>query len=165
MTGLLSHIGAASLMAVGFRTTTGRRKITSMSIFRRCLTFAVAAALMTAPAFAQEPAKIGPTMPNMPGTAAGQNGTSGAQSPADRNMMAGMAKMNQAMSGAPMTGDPDRDFVAMMMPHHQGAIDMAQIELQYGKDPTLRRMAKDIVAAQKKEIGEMQRWQEKTRSP
>ena len=59
------------------------------------------------------------------------------------------------------TGKPDDDFVLMMMPHHQGAIDMAKVELQYGKDPTLRRMAEGIVAAQEKEIAEMKYWQAK----
>jgi uncharacterized protein (DUF305 family) len=58
----------------------------------------------------------------------------------------------------PMTGDPDKDFVMMMMPHHQGAIDMAKVELKYGKDPTLRAMAEAIIAAQEKEIEEMQEW-------
>jgi uncharacterized protein (DUF305 family) len=58
----------------------------------------------------------------------------------------------------PMTGDPDKDFVTMMMAHHQGAIDMAKVELEYGKDPTLRAMAEAIIAAQEKEIEEMQGW-------
>jgi uncharacterized protein (DUF305 family) len=58
-----------------------------------------------------------------------------------------------------MTGDPDRDFVAMMIPHHQGAVDMAKTELQYGKDPALRKLARTIVAAQQKEIAQMTRWQ------
>lgn len=56
-------------------------------------------------------------------------------------------------------GDPDKDFVMMMIPHHQGAIDMAKIQLQYGKDPTLREMATQIIAAQEKEIAEMKKWQ------
>ncbi len=85
--------------------------------------------------------------------------------PADRAMMAGMQQMNQAMGDAPMTGDPDRDFVAMMMPHHQGAVDMARVELQYGKDPALRRLARAIVAAQETEIAEMRRWQAKHHRP
>jgi uncharacterized protein (DUF305 family) len=58
----------------------------------------------------------------------------------------------------PMTGDPDKDFVTMMMAHHQGAIDMAKVELEYGKDPTLRALAEAIIAAQAKEIEEMQAW-------
>jgi uncharacterized protein (DUF305 family) len=60
---------------------------------------------------------------------------------------------------APLTGDADKDFVMMMIPHHQGAIDMANIELKYGKDETLRAMAKAIVEAQEKEIKEMKDWQ------
>lgn len=78
---------------------------------------------------------------------------------ADQDMKAGMEKMNHDMGSAPMTGDPDHDFVAMMIPHHQGAIDMAQVELRHGKDPALRRLANDIVAAQNKEIAMMKRWQ------
>ena len=62
------------------------------------------------------------------------------------------------MEGAP-SGDADRDFVAMMLPHHQGAVDMARIELQYGKDPALRRLAAAIIKAQAVEIAEMQAWQ------
>ena len=77
---------------------------------------------------------------------------------ADTGMMESMNKMNQAMSSAPMTGNPDHDFVVMMIPHHQGAIDMANDELQHGKDPELRKLAHDIVTAQDKEIALMKRW-------
>ncbi len=77
----------------------------------------------------------------------------------DQAMMQGMETMNHDMAAAPMTGDADRDFVAMMIPHHQGAIDMAQVELHQGKDPALRRLANQIVAAQKKEIAMMRQWQ------
>jgi uncharacterized protein (DUF305 family) len=67
--------------------------------------------------------------------------------------------MDQDMSGAPMTGNADQDFAAMMLAHHKGAVDMAQTELQYGKDPLLRAMSQDIIASQTKEISEMQAWQ------
>ncbi len=80
--------------------------------------------------------------------------------PVDQAMMAGMDTMNKAMSNAPMTGDPDRDFVAMMLPHHQGAIDMARVELRYGKDPAMLQLAREIVAAQAKEVSLMRRWQQ-----
>jgi uncharacterized protein (DUF305 family) len=59
------------------------------------------------------------------------------------------------------SGDADKDFVMMMIPHHQGAIDMAKIELQYGKDEQLRKMAQDIIAAQENEIATMKEWQSK----
>jgi uncharacterized protein (DUF305 family) len=73
-------------------------------------------------------------------------------------MQTGMTKMDHDMSGAAMNGNPDHDFVTMMIPHHQGAIDMAKVELTYGKDPAMRKLAEDIIAAQKKEIAEMNAW-------
>lgn len=66
------------------------------------------------------------------------------------NIMAG------GMSRAPMTGDPDHDFAAMMIPHHQGAIDMAKAQLLYGANPVLRRLAQEIIVTQGQEIQVMQ---------
>jgi hypothetical protein len=65
-----------------------------------------------------------------------------------------MNKMMAAMTVKP-TGDIDRDFAAMMTPHHQGAIDMAVIELRYGKNETLRRIAQEIIVDQMQEIAAM----------
>src|SRR6266478_6657796 len=67
---------------------------------------------------------------------------------------AAMAKMMAAMEIKP-SGDVDRDFVAMMAPHHQGAIDMAQAELRYGHNEQLRRMAQEIIVTQQQEIAAM----------
>jgi uncharacterized protein (DUF305 family) len=64
------------------------------------------------------------------------------------------AAMHSAMHVA-YTGDADRDFARMMIPHHQGAIDMALAELRYGKDERLKRLAQEIVVAQKQEIDVM----------
>lgn len=67
---------------------------------------------------------------------------------------AAMTKMMNDMMAKP-TGDIDRDFVAMMTPHHQGAIDMAVIELRYGKNQQLRRIAQEIIVDQMQEIAAM----------
>jgi len=67
---------------------------------------------------------------------------------------AAMTKMMNDMAAKP-TGDIDRDFVAMMSPHHQGAIDMAVIELRYGKNEQLRRIAQEIIVDQMQEIAAM----------
>ena len=72
---------------------------------------------------------------------------------ANQKMMHGMMK--------PMTGNADQDFVAGMIPHHQGAVDMAKVELQYGKDPEMRRLATDIVNSQEKQVSQMEAWQAK----
>ena len=65
---------------------------------------------------------------------------------------AGMQKMMSAMHAAPVTGNADVDFAAMMVPHHEGAIDMARRELQSGSDPTMRRLAQEIIVTQQSEI-------------
>ena len=65
-----------------------------------------------------------------------------------------MTKMMIDMGIRP-SGDVDRDFVAMMTPHHQGAIEMAQAELRYGHNERLRRMAQEIIVTQQQEIAAM----------
>jgi uncharacterized protein (DUF305 family) len=58
----------------------------------------------------------------------------------------------------PMTGDPDVDFARMMIPHHQGAIDMARVQLEKGRDPRMRDLAQKIIADQEREIGILNDW-------
>jgi uncharacterized protein (DUF305 family) len=65
-----------------------------------------------------------------------------------------MAKMMAGMAIKP-SGDVDADFVAMMAPHHQGAIDMAEAELRYGRNEQLRRLAQEIIVTQQEEIAAM----------
>src|SRR6266852_1145813 len=64
------------------------------------------------------------------------------------------ARMHQGMEIVP-SGDIDRDFMRMMVPHHQGAIDMALLELKYGHDERLRRLAQSIIVEQGQEIAYM----------
>jgi uncharacterized protein (DUF305 family) len=65
--------------------------------------------------------------------------------------------MDRMIAGMTITwsGDVDRDFAAMMIPHHQGAIDMAEAELRYGKNEQLRRIAQEIIVDQQQEIAAM----------
>jgi uncharacterized protein (DUF305 family) len=78
-----------------------------------------------------------------------------------QDMDVAMKKMDHDMAAAPMNGHADHDFVTMMIPHHQGAIDMAEGELKYGKDPAMRRLAQEIIADQKSEIDLMNLWLKK----
>lgn len=67
----------------------------------------------------------------------------------------GMTKMMADMHRAPNTGNPDIDFMAMMIPHHEGAVEMARLVLIHGKDPLVRRLAEEIIAGQQVEIDSM----------
>ncbi len=98
-------------------------------------------------------------MGQMPMTQSGMahSGTAHGGTAADKALDAANQRMMGAMDVKP-TGNPDRDFVRMMIAHHQGAIDMAKVELKYGKDPEIRRLASAIVTAQEKEIAEMKAW-------
>ncbi|CAE6734814.1 CopM family metallochaperone [Paraburkholderia haematera] len=118
-----------------------------------CLFGSIAFAVAATPVYAQQGASM-PGM-DMSGSAdAGSNASTQAFKDADEKMM-------QAMEAPPYTGDADKDFVAHMIPHHQGAVEMAQVELKYGKDPELKRLARNIIKAQHDEIAFMQRWQAK----
>jgi uncharacterized protein (DUF305 family) len=98
---------------------------------------------------AQEPASM-PGM-SMPSSTSDTSGSTQAFHNADEKMMKGMET-------PPYSGDADKDFVAHMIPHHQGAVDMAKVELKYGKDPELKRLAAKIIKAQDDEIRFMQTW-------
>jgi len=78
----------------------------------------------------------------------------------DKGLMDSMTRMNDDMPKT-SAGSVDADFVKMMIPHHQAAIDMAKVELAKGKDPAMRKLARNIIAAQEKEIAMMKGWLKK----
>lgn len=121
----------------------------------------LAALAFASPSFAQ-PRSAPAAMPGMPMPASSGGMPMSAN---HQEMMQSMEKMNRDMMGAPMTGDPDRDLVTMMMPHHQGAIDMARIYLRDGKDPTIRKMAQKIIVDQEREIRDFKAWLAKHPAP
>ena len=73
----------------------------------------------------------------------------------EADMDAGMARMMQDMHSPGYTGQPDSDFLAMMIPHHEDAVDMARLVLIHGRDPMVRKIAEEIVASQTVEIAVM----------
>jgi uncharacterized protein (DUF305 family) len=103
-------------------------------------------------------------------------GASGAHNPSQRSaetgalaawseLMGSMDKMESAMGQAKTSGSSDVDFVNLMMPHHQAAIDMAKTELLYGKDPQIRRLAQEIVTDQQSEMEVMKLWLKQRDNP
>lgn len=125
-----------------------------MTFLTRSLSvIALGGALLQPVAFAQPAAQHGQPTAGAPGAAGMQGGMKG-----NMDMKSMMKDMNDKMASMSMSGNPDVDFAMMMRMHHQGAIDMAQAELQSGKDPQMRRMATKVIKAQKKEIAELDKF-------
>ncbi|MBA2562796.1 MAG: DUF305 domain-containing protein, partial [Chitinophagaceae bacterium] len=76
-------------------------------------------------------------------------------------LMQAMNTMMDKMTGMKMTGDADKDFVSMMIPHHQSAVDMAENEISHGKHVEMKKFAQKVIDSQSKEIKEFNDWLKK----
>jgi uncharacterized protein (DUF305 family) len=85
-------------------------------------------------------------------------GSDSEHNPAWSEWNSSIEKMHVNMSSVKESDSADRDFVNLMLPHHQAALDMAKTELLYGQDPQMRRLAQEIITDQQSEIDLMQRW-------
>ena len=130
------------------------RNHTSATTRQLLSVLAFTAAALTAPTAVQ--AQSSPTMP----PAAAMTGGKPAMA-----MDKAMDSMQKNMAGMAKTGNPDIDFAMMMVAHHQGAIDMAQAEVDGGKEPAMIKAAKKIIVAQKKEIAQFEVWLKKNPHP
>lgn len=81
-----------------------------------------------------------------------------AHSPATEAYVESMKTMHDDMHEGIMAKDPDVAFAAGMLAHHEGAIDMARIQLKFGKDPEMRALAEAVIAAQEKEVDQLRAW-------
>lgn len=120
---------------------------------RRLGAVTLAATLIWPVAHAQSSGATGGAMSGMQGKPAASAPMQGGM-----DMKAMMKDNNDKMAGMKMTGNADADFAMMMRMHHQGAIDMSEAQLRNGKDPEMLKMAKKIIADQKKEIAQFDKY-------
>ena len=149
-------------MTTHYKLSTSAVRQLAVVSFAACLAWPAANAQTMQPGMgAMKPgmAASAPMGAMKPGMAASAPMGAGHMSGAGHMGMKGMmGSMNDKMAAMPMTGNADVDFAAMMRIHHLGAIDMAEAELKDGKNAEMRTMAKNIIAAQKKEIAQLEKF-------
>lgn len=105
------------------------------------------------------PAALAQQHPSMPGQTHGQPAQQvQADSPSTAAFRAATARMHESMQAIRYSGNADVDFVRSMIPHHEGAVAVARILLEHGRDEQTRRWAQEIIREQEREIGEMRAW-------
>lgn len=125
-----------------------------MNLFRSSLAALALATAFAAPALAQHQGHGSGTM-NMK-----MDNSASTDSAATKAYKEANTKMHKDMD-ITYSGDADADFVRGMIPHHQGAIDMAKVVLAHGKDPEIRKLAESVIRDQEKEVALMREWLKK----
>ncbi|KVJ82573.1 CopM family metallochaperone [Enterobacter asburiae] len=112
--------------------------------------------MLSLPAISAEHSEM--KMSDISSSASASASASSSSSSSSQEYMSGMKGMHDKMMAAVKESDPDKAFAKGMVAHHEGAIAMAETELKYGKDPEMRKLAQDIIKAQKGEIEQMNTW-------
>jgi Domain of unknown function (DUF305) len=150
--------------AEAYEMTTRVQNIAIAGLLALTMTGACSVSASSTPEAPSATSKMDPHMDHSKMVGMGDMTIPADAAPSTKAFMEANQKMHADMA-ITYTGDPDRDFMTGMIPHHEGAVAMAKIVLAQGKDPEVRKLAEDVIAAQEKEIGQMKAWLTKSPAP